>query len=70
MAEQGSGIQRFYVRVSENTAMEARKILGVTAESTSSKAGEVAFITENISEKDFGEKIKGLEILSKIRVYD
>ena len=70
MAEQGSSIQRYYVRVNENTAMEARKILGVTAESSSSKAGEIAFLTENMSENDFTEKIVGLEILSKIRVYD
>jgi len=70
MAEQGSAIQRFYVRVDENSAMEARKALGVTAESASSKSGEVAFITEAMSEKDFDAKIKGLKVLSKIRVYD
>jgi len=70
MAEQGSSTQRFYVRVSEDSAMEARKLLGVTAESTSSKAGEIAFLTESMSEKEFNEKINGLEILSKIRVYD
>ena len=70
MADQGSSIGRFYVRVNENVAMEARRSLGVTAESSSSKAGEVAFITEAMSEKDFSAKIDKLNILSKIRVYD
>ena len=50
--------------------MEARKALGVTAESASSKAGEVAFLTEAMRENDFLSKIKNLEVLSKIRVYD
>lgn len=70
MAEQGSNVCRFYVRLSENDAMEARKLLGVTAESTSAKSGEVAFITEAMSEVDFGAKTAGLKVLSKIRVYD
>ena len=70
MSEQGSGVQRFYIRVSDKAAMEARKALGVTAESASSKAGEVAFLTEAMSENDFLSKIKNLEVLSKIRVYD
>ena len=50
--------------------MEARKVLGVTAESASYKAGEVAFITESMSENEFNAKIQGLDVLSKIRVYD
>ncbi|MCR5726792.1 MAG: homoserine dehydrogenase [Lachnospiraceae bacterium] len=70
MAEQGSSVGRFYVRLGENEAMEARKVLGVTAESTSSKAGEVAFITEAMSEADFNAKIEKIKVLSKIRVYD
>ena len=70
MADQGSRVGRFYVRLSDKDAMEARKILGVTAESASYKAGEVAFITESMSESEFDAKIKGLNVLSKIRVYD
>lgn len=70
MAEQGSSVGRFYLRLGENEAMEARKVLGVTAESTSSKAGEVAFITEAMSEADFNAKIEKIKVLSKIRVYD
>ena len=48
----------------------SRKVLGVTAESASYKAGEVAFITESMSENEFNAKIQGLDVLSKIRVYD
>ena len=70
MAKQGSSVGRFYVRLNENEAMEARKMLGVTAESASSKSGEVAFITEAMSEDDFNSKIAKLNALSKIRVYD
>ena len=70
MAKQGSSVGRFYVRLNENEAMEARKLLGVTAESASSKSGEVAFITEAMSEDDFNSKIAKLNALSKIRVYD
>ena len=70
MAKQGSSVGRFYVRLNENEAMEARKLLGVTAESASSKSGEVAFITEAMSEDDFNSKIAKLNVLSKIRVYD
>ena len=70
MADQGSRVGRFYVRLSDKDAMEARKVLGVTAESASYKAGEVAFITESMSENDFNSKIQGLDVLSKIRVYD
>ena len=70
MAKQGSSVDRFYVRLNENEAMEARKMLGVTAESASSKSGEVAFITEAMSEDDFNSKIAKLNALSKIRVYD
>ena len=70
MAKQGSSVCRFYVRLNENEAMEARKLLGVTAESASSKSGEVAFITEAMSEDDFNSKIAKLNALSKIRVYD
>ena len=70
MAKQGSGVGRFYIRLNENEAMEARKMLGVTAESASSKSGEVAFITEAMSEDDFNSKIAKLNALSKIRVYD
>lgn len=70
MAKQGSGVGRFYIRLNENEAMEARKMLGVTAESASSKSGEVAFITEAMSETDFNAKIEKLNVLSKIRVYD
>ena len=70
MAKQGSSVSRFYVRLNENEAMEARKLLGVTAESASSKSGEVAFITEAMSEDDFNSKIAKLNALSKIRVYD
>ena len=70
MVKQGSSVGRFYVRLNENEAMEARKLLGVTAESASSKSGEVAFITEAMSEDDFNSKIAKLNALSKIRVYD
>ena len=70
MAKQGSSVGRFYVRLNENEAMEARKLLGVTAESASSKSGEVAFITEAMSEDDFNSKIAKLNALSRIRVYD
>jgi homoserine dehydrogenase len=70
MAKQGSSVGRFYVRLNENEAMEARKLLGVTAESASSKSGEVVFITEAMSEDDFNSKIAKLNALSKIRVYD
>ena len=70
MADQGSRMGRFYVRLSDKDAMEARKALGVTAESASYKAGEVAFITESMSENEFNAKIQGLDVLSKIRVYD
>ena len=64
MAKQGSSVGRFYVRLNENEAMEARKLLGVTAESASSKSGEA------MSEDDFNSKIAKLNALSKIRVYD
>ena len=70
MAEQGSSIGRFYVRISDKDAMEARKLLGVTAESAIPKSGEIAFLTESMSEAEFNRKIEGLEVLSKIRVYD
>ena len=70
MAEQGSISGRFYVRISENEAMEARKILGVNAESSTGKEGEIAFITEAMSEKEFLEKTKNLHILTRICVYD
>ena len=70
MAEQGSSIGRFYVRISDKDAMEARKLLGVTAESAIPKLGEIAFLTESMSEAEFNRKIEGLSVLSKIRVYD
>ena len=70
MAAQGSRLGRYYVRLDEKDAMEARKALGVTAEGSSAKAGEVAFLTETMNEADFNDKIKAFNVLSKIRVYD
>ena len=70
MAAKGSTTGRFYVRMNESEAMEARKVLGVSAESSVTKEGEIAFITEAMSETEFNAKIQGLDLLSKIRVYD
>ena len=70
MAAKGSMTGRFYVRMNESEAMEARKVLGVSAESSVTKEGEIAFITEAMSESEFNAKIQGLDVLSKIRVYD
>ena len=70
MAAKGSTTGRFYVRMNESEAMEARKVLGVSSESSVTKEGEIAFITEAMSESEFNAKIQGLDVLSKIRVYD
>lgn len=70
MAAKGSTTGRFYVRMNESEAMEARKVLGVSSESSVTKEGEIAFITEAMSETEFNAKIQGLDVLSKIRVYD
>jgi len=70
IAQQDGLVGRFYVRINENDAMEARKILGVSAESSTGKEGCIAFITEAMSEADFTEKTKNIKLLNKIRVYD
>ena len=61
---------RYYVRINGGSAVKAKEIFGACVENAVKYEGNIAFITEEISEADFEAKIKDLDVLSKIRVYD
>lgn len=70
IADKGSMTGRYYVRINGGSAVKAKEIFGACVENAVKYEGNIAFITEEISEADFEAKIKDLDVLSKIRVYD
>ena len=58
----------FFVRVGLEQLQEAKNVLGATEEISGVCPGEAAIITGRLSEKEFAEKVKGLDIISRIRM--
>lgn len=58
---------RFFVRVKNDEADEAKKLFGVTEDAGSLVSGECAFITEKMSEADFAAKAEKLQLVGRIR---
>ncbi|MBR4515484.1 MAG: homoserine dehydrogenase [Lachnospiraceae bacterium] len=60
---------RFFVRVKEDE-QAVKKVFGnIEPVSAEGVTGEFAFLTEEMSEGDFDEKIKGLSLIHRIRSY-
>ena len=60
---------RFFVRVKEDEQAVKKVFANIEPVAAEGVSGEFAFLTEEMSEGDFNEKIKGLSLIHKIRSY-
>ena len=64
-------VRRFFVRVSEKGAGQAEKLLGAVERVDAGLAGECGLVTGPMTEKEFAEKVAGLEgFIGRIRLED
>ena len=57
----------FFVRVKEAEAQKAKELFGDVEEVCAGVAGEFAFVTKKMSERDFAEKAEQITVLNRIR---
>ena len=57
----------FFVRVKEAEAEKAKELFGDVEEVCADVAGEFAFVTKKMSERDFAEKASQITVLNRIR---
>lgn len=67
VADRLDEINSFFVRVSQSDADKVRASFGKIREVAPAE-GEFAFTVDNISERDFVDKLKGIKVINRIRI--
>ena len=67
LADRMDAESAFFVRVKEEDAQKAKELFGNVEEVCAGVAGEFAFVTKKMSERDFAEKAEQITVLNRIR---